>query len=50
MAEGERFADNGDGTVTDTKYKLMWLKVDSYQKRGQVVQLEGSPQVRRPAE
>jgi len=33
MAEGERFVDNGDGTLTDTKYKLMWLKVDSYQKR-----------------
>ncbi len=32
MAEGERFVDNGDGTVTDTKYKLMWLKMDSYQK------------------
>ncbi|MCF8720465.1 Lcl C-terminal domain-containing protein [Nitrospina gracilis] len=34
MAEGERFVDNGDGTVTDTKYKMMWLKEDYYQRKG----------------
>ncbi len=42
MAEGERFVDNGDGTVTDTKYKLMWLKVDSYQKRGKWCSWKGA--------
>jgi len=26
----ERFVDNGDGTVTDTHSKLMWVKDDSY--------------------
>ena len=25
----ERFVDNGDGTVTDTKHQLMWQKADS---------------------
>ena len=28
--EEERFVDNGDGTVTDRKTKLMWMKDDSY--------------------
>ena len=28
--EEERFEDNGDGTVTDRKTKLMWMKDDSY--------------------
>ena len=42
MAEGERFVDNGDGTVTDTKYKLMWLKVDSYQKKGKWCSWKGA--------
>jgi hypothetical protein len=26
----QRFVDNGDGTVTDTWTKLMWMKEDSY--------------------
>ena len=26
----ERFVDNGNGTVTDRKTKLMWMKDDSY--------------------
>ncbi len=26
----ERFVDNGDGTVTDRKTKLMWMQDDSY--------------------
>ncbi len=29
---GERFIDNGDGTVTDTMSKLMWVKECSYVK------------------
>ncbi len=32
--DGERFQDNDDGTLTDTKYQLMWLKEDSYQIKG----------------
>ncbi len=28
--EEERFVDNGDGTVTDRKTKLVWMKDDSY--------------------
>lgn len=34
MPEEERFIDNGDGTLTDTKYNLTWLKQDSYQTQG----------------
>ncbi len=29
----ERFADNGDGTITDLKGTLMWKARDSYQER-----------------
>jgi hypothetical protein len=29
MSEKERFIDNGDGTITDTKNNLMWTKTDS---------------------
>jgi len=29
----ERFADNGDGTITDQKENLMWKARDSYQER-----------------
>jgi len=29
MAE-QRFIDNGDGTVTDTWTKLMWMQEDSF--------------------
>lgn len=32
--ENERFLDNGDGTLTDTKFNLMWLRQDSYQMEG----------------
>lgn len=31
MSESERFTDNGDGTVSDHKMKLMWKKNDSFQ-------------------
>ena len=34
MTEQERFIDNGDGTITDTRYNMMWLKQDSYQAKG----------------
>ncbi len=33
MAEKERFIDNGDGTLTDTKYNRMWMKEDSWLMR-----------------
>lgn len=29
--ESERFKDNGDETLTDSKYNLMWFKQDTYQ-------------------
>lgn len=38
----ERFIDNGDGTLTDTKYNLMWLKQDSYQMRGRWCSWKGA--------
>lgn len=31
-SQDKRFIDNGDGTITDTKTKLMWMKKDSYQQ------------------
>ncbi len=30
----KRFIDNGDGTITDTKTNLMWMKQDSYLRSG----------------
>ena len=27
----DRFMDNGNGTVTDNKMKVMWKKTDSFQ-------------------
>jgi hypothetical protein len=30
VSEDKRFLDNGDGTITDTKTELMWMKKDSY--------------------
>ena len=30
----KRYLDNGDGTITDTKTKLMWMKKDSYLHSG----------------
>ena len=29
----KRFIDNGDGTISDTKTDLMWMKDDSYQHK-----------------
>lgn len=34
MPDDNRFTDNDDGTLTDTKYNLMWLKQDSFQAEG----------------
>lgn len=34
MSEHERFQDNNDETLTDTKFNLMWTKQDSYQIDG----------------
>ncbi len=31
MTENERFTDNGDGTITDNRWNLMWKKTDSFQ-------------------
>ncbi len=28
-AAGERFTDNGDGTITDNEFGLMWSKTDN---------------------
>jgi hypothetical protein len=33
-SQDKRFVDNGDGTITDTKTHLMWMKQDSYQQSG----------------
>lgn len=33
-SQDKRFVDNGDGTITDTKTNLMWMKKDSYQQTG----------------
>jgi hypothetical protein len=30
MSDDQRFIDNGDGTISDTKTDLMWKKNDSY--------------------
>ncbi|MFQ5449843.1 MAG: DUF1566 domain-containing protein [Nitrospinaceae bacterium] len=30
MTDGQRFIDNGDGTITDSLTHLMWAKNDSY--------------------
>ncbi len=31
MADTKRFKDNGNGTLTDNKMKVMWKKTDSFQ-------------------
>ena len=31
VSDEERFIDNGNGTVTDTRLNLMWKKTDSFQ-------------------
>ena len=33
MTDEERFKDNENGTISDTRYNLMWTKEDSYQMR-----------------
>ena len=33
-SQDKRFVDNGDGTITDTKTNLMWMKEESYQQTG----------------
>ena len=33
MTDEERFKDNENGTISDTRYNLMWAKEDSYQMR-----------------
>lgn len=33
-SEDKRYIDNGDGTITDTKTNLMWMKKDSYLHSG----------------
>ena len=35
MTDQKRFVDNGDGTITDTKTKLMWKQTDAYQDTSQ---------------
>ena len=37
-----RFSDNGDGTLTDTRYNLMWLKEDYYQIKGKWCSWKGA--------
>ncbi|GJL79951.1 MAG: hypothetical protein NPINA01_29400 [Nitrospinaceae bacterium] len=31
MSDNERFKDNGNGTITDSKMNVMWKKTDSFQ-------------------
>ncbi len=38
----ERFIDNGNGTILDNKYKLMWAREDSYQMRGKWCNWKGA--------
>ena len=33
-SDDNRYLDNGDGTITDTKTNLMWMKKDSYLHSG----------------
>ena len=33
-SDDDRFIDNEDGTITDTKTGLMWMKQESYQQTG----------------
>ena len=33
-SDDKRYIDNGDGTITDTKTNLMWMKKDSYLHSG----------------
>ena len=31
MTEAQRFTDNGDGTISDSEFNVMWKKTDSFQ-------------------
>ncbi len=42
MAQQERFIDNDDDTLTDTRYNVMWLKKDSYQVKGKWCSWKGA--------
>ncbi len=42
MADEDRFKDNENGTLTDTKYNLTWTKEDSYQMRNKWCSWKGA--------
>ena len=42
MTQQERFIDNDDDTLTDTRYNVMWLKKDSYQVKGKWCSWKGA--------
>ena len=42
MSQQERFIDNDDDTLTDTRYNVMWLKKDSYQTKGKWCSWKGA--------
>jgi len=41
-SQDKRFVDNGDGTITDTKTHLMWMKKESHQQTGHWLNWAGS--------
>ena len=41
-SQDKRFVDNGDGTITDTKTNLMWMKQDSHQHTGHWITWAGA--------
>jgi len=48
LSQDKRFVDNGDGTITDTKAGLMWMKKDSYQQTGHwITWLESSAYIKK---
>ena len=42
MNQQERFIDNDDDTLTDSRYNVMWLKKDSYQVKGKWCSWKGA--------
>ncbi len=47
-SQDKRFADNGDGTITDTQTALMWMKKDSYLQTGHwITWLESSAYIKK---
>ena len=47
-SQDKRFVDHGDGTITDIKTGLMWMKEDSYLHTGHwITWLESSPYVKK---